>query len=515
MSMAGLLTRARDACAGCVILNHFAHKLHTSSPTDVYIKSIVHMRARELQISCKGIYLVRGRWQQRGGLRPISGDNILSSSASKALGSAGFISGREKCCRFSTINCADGSCEEEEKKSRGGDSSTTGVVPSSAASPGSEDSRSRNSVSVDSGNGDPCTSGRQGQSSTHSQQGTNWWNSWKKPSKKWDWLWSWKVPVALQLHEIGALLLQLTVVLFLMRLLRPGFPLPGARLSADTRASTVYANVSFSEFLHRVNNNDVESVEIDGVHLTFALRPLARTAALKEQIAKLGLQAHESENAGKGQGGDLAALVQLARSSPASKRVVYTTIRPSDTTTPYEKMIENQVEFGAPDKRSTHFFNSVLMGLLYTGLIAGILGRLPIKFPQRSTGRLRSKKGQVFGGNKDLDRSGTIVFADVAGVDEAKEELEEIVEFLKNPERYSRLGARPPRGVLLVGPPGTGKTLLAKAVAGEADVPFISCSASEFVELYVGMGASRVRDLFSRAKKEAPSIVFIDEIDAV
>jgi len=107
------------------------------------------------------------------------------------------------------------------------------------------------------------------------------------------------------------------------------------------------------------------------------------------------------------------------------------------------------------------------------------------------------------------------MFADVAGVDEAKEELEEIVEFLKNPERYSRLGARPPRGVLLVGPPGTGKTLLAKAVAGEADVPFISCSASEFVELYVGMGASRVRDLFARAKKDAPSIVFIDEIDAV
>lgn len=85
-------------------------------------------------------------------------------------------------------------------------------------------------------------------------------------------------------------------------------------------------------------------------------------------------------------------------------------------------------------------------------------------------------------------------------------------EFLRNPDRYIRLGARPPRGVLLVGLPGTGKTLLAKAVAGEADVPFISCSASEFVELYVGMGASRVRDLFARAKKEAPSIIFIDEV---
>ena len=108
-----------------------------------------------------------------------------------------------------------------------------------------------------------------------------------------------------------------------------------------------------------------------------------------------------------------------------------------------------------------------------------------------------------------------MTFADVAGVDEAKEELEEIVAILKAPERYTRLGARPPTGVLLVGPPGTGKTLLAKAVAGEAGVPFFSVAASEFVELYVGMGASRVREVFGRAKAAAPSIVFIDEIDAV
>ncbi len=108
-----------------------------------------------------------------------------------------------------------------------------------------------------------------------------------------------------------------------------------------------------------------------------------------------------------------------------------------------------------------------------------------------------------------------VKFDDVAGVDEAKEEVKEIVDFLKYPERYIELGAKIPKGVLLVGPPGTGKTLLAKAVAGEADVPFFSVSGSSFIEMFVGVGASRVRDLFEQAKKEAPSIIFIDEIDAI
>jgi len=106
-------------------------------------------------------------------------------------------------------------------------------------------------------------------------------------------------------------------------------------------------------------------------------------------------------------------------------------------------------------------------------------------------------------------------FADVAGVDEAKAELAEIVDFLKNPKKYQRLGGRIPKGVLLVGPPGTGKTLLARAVAGEADVPFFTLSGSEFVEMFVGVGASRVRDLFEQAKDKAPCIIFIDELDAI
>ncbi|MDD4617329.1 MAG: ATP-dependent zinc metalloprotease FtsH [Alphaproteobacteria bacterium] len=113
--------------------------------------------------------------------------------------------------------------------------------------------------------------------------------------------------------------------------------------------------------------------------------------------------------------------------------------------------------------------------------------------------------------NKDTG----VTFADVAGVDEAKEELEEIIDFLKSPEKYSRLGGRIPKGVLLVGPPGTGKTLLAKAVAGEAKVPFYSISGSEFIEMFVGVGAARVRDLFEQARNNAPAIIFIDELDAL
>ena len=124
-----------------------------------------------------------------------------------------------------------------------------------------------------------------------------------------------------------------------------------------------------------------------------------------------------------------------------------------------------------------------------------------------SFGKARYKKGS--------DNEKKVTFKDVAGADEEKEELEEIVDFLKNPKEFNALGARIPKGVLLVGPPGTGKTLLAKAVAGEADVPFFSISGSDFVEMYVGVGASRVRSLFDDAKKNAPAIIFIDEIDAV
>jgi len=127
-------------------------------------------------------------------------------------------------------------------------------------------------------------------------------------------------------------------------------------------------------------------------------------------------------------------------------------------------------------------------------------------------------KAMAFGKSRArlmTDKSKKVTFADVAGIDEAKAELEEIIDFLKDPKKYTKLGGRIPKGLLLVGPPGTGKTLLARAIAGEAEVPFLSISGSDFVEMFVGVGASRVRDLFSQAKKNAPCIVFIDEIDAV
>src|ERR1700676_3783506 len=113
------------------------------------------------------------------------------------------------------------------------------------------------------------------------------------------------------------------------------------------------------------------------------------------------------------------------------------------------------------------------------------------------------------------EKQGRVTFDDVAGIDEAKSELQEIVEFLKDPQKFQRLGGKIPKGVLLVGPPGTGKTLIARAVAGEANVPFFTISGSDFVEMFVGVGASRVRDMFEQGKKHSPCIIFIDEIDAV
>ncbi len=160
-----------------------------------------------------------------------------------------------------------------------------------------------------------------------------------------------------------------------------------------------------------------------------------------------------------------------------------------------------------------------------SGLTAFILSLLPfllligvwVYFMNRMQG---GGRGGAMGFGKSrakllTEKHGRVTFDDVAGIDEAKEELEEIVEFLRNPQKFSRLGGKIPKGALLVGPPGTGKTLLARAIAGEAGVPFFTISGSDFVEMFVGVGASRVRDMFEQAKKNAPCIVFIDEIDAV
>lgn len=156
---------------------------------------------------------------------------------------------------------------------------------------------------------------------------------------------------------------------------------------------------------------------------------------------------------------------------------------------------------------------SGIMGLvLSTGMLIGTFAWLA-KF-SNAGGGLGMAMGKSNARVYSRGKTG-ITFADVAGVDEAKQELQEVVDFLANGEKYRKIGAKIPKGILLVGPPGTGKTLLAKAIAGEAGVPFLSMSGSEFVELYVGVGASRVRDLFNQAKRQAPCIVFIDELDAI
>lgn len=160
---------------------------------------------------------------------------------------------------------------------------------------------------------------------------------------------------------------------------------------------------------------------------------------------------------------------------------------------------------------------SWLINLLPTVLLIGAMVLFWVFFMRRMNAQMGADKTMGFGKAKvrKADTRKKTTFADVAGADEEKEEMEEIVDFLKDPKKFNDLGARIPKGVLLVGPPGTGKTLLARAVAGEAGVPFFSISGSDFVEMFVGVGASRVRDLFGEAKKEAPAIIFIDEIDAV
>ena len=180
---------------------------------------------------------------------------------------------------------------------------------------------------------------------------------------------------------------------------------------------------------------------------------------------------------------------------------------------------ENGVRVGPNGVRVTVREPSAAGNLLYSALnlVPLVLfgGLLILLFRQAQGANNQAfnfgkSRARLFGGNRP-----TVTFNDVAGVDEAKQELQEVVEFLKYPEKFAALGARIPKGVLLVGPPGTGKTLISKAVAGEAGVPFFSISGSEFVEMFVGVGASRVRDLFDQAKRNAPCIVFIDEIDAV
>ena len=186
----------------------------------------------------------------------------------------------------------------------------------------------------------------------------------------------------------------------------------------------------------------------------------------------------------------LTEMSELLEQQKQSGVLEYYTLSPKEPFSPYDLILP-----------------LVLAGLVLLFVWGIFMSRANNNNPLQNFGKARTVLG-VPDGKK-------VTFADVAGADEEKEELQEVVDFLKNPEKFTQIGARIPHGMLLVGPPGTGKTLLARAVAGEADVQFLSISGSDFVEMYVGVGASRVRDLFEQAKKVAPAIIFIDEIDAV
>ena len=177
-----------------------------------------------------------------------------------------------------------------------------------------------------------------------------------------------------------------------------------------------------------------------------------------------------------------------------------------------DKPIEFDYQAGTSNSWLVSMLPSLLLTLGFVVLMVIMFRKMSTSISSENNKAMSFGKARIKRGDEQTKK---VTFKDVAGADEEKEELTEIVEFLKNPNEFSNLGARIPKGVLLVGPPGTGKTLLAKAVAGEADAPFFSISGSDFVEMYVGVGASRVRDLFKEAKKTQPSIIFIDEIDAV
>ena len=195
-----------------------------------------------------------------------------------------------------------------------------------------------------------------------------------------------------------------------------------------------------------------------------------------------------------------------------------------DSTKFYAKLLETDFEFAAwladqgvdvDVKPASSGFN---FGTLIMLLFFGMIGFFIYMQYRQMNGGGGGRGAMNFGKSRArllTDKHGRVTFADVAGVDEAKEELQEVVEFLQDPSKFQRLGGKIPKGALLVGPPGTGKTLIARAVAGEANVPFFTISGSDFVEMFVGVGASRVRDMFEKAKQNAPCIIFIDEIDAV
>ena len=209
--------------------------------------------------------------------------------------------------------------------------------------------------------------------------------------------------------------------------------------------------------------------------------------------------------------GSRLVIVPKSSSTQYSRLIQYYTVRVQDLKLT-DRLLESGVRFEGEDTSASSSIINFIVGWVLPSVL--MIGLLYMMFSRMGGG------GGIMGVGKSnakvyVQKETGVTFADVAGEDEAKESLVEIVDFLHNPQKYTKIGAKLPKGALLVGPPGTGKTLLAKAVAGEAQVPFYSLSGSDFVEMFVGVGASRVRDLFKQAQQSAPCIIFIDEIDAI
>lgn len=271
--------------------------------------------------------------------------------------------------------------------------------------------------------------------------------------------------------------------------------------------------ITYNEFITMLNNNEIDEVEIKSDRLII----YGKVDESSEEVKKL-------ESAGK-MAGNISMRLFGRRDEESSReaveaakkelRNVYYTGYISD-----DRLLKMLDEKGVTYARSLEGSSGMLEFFLWNILPLIIIFGL-IFFFTRSLSKKMGGGGGIMGIGQsnakmyNMENKTGVTFADVAGQEEAKESLDEIVDFLHHPEKYTAIGAKQPKGALLVGPPGTGKTLLAKAVAGEANVPFFSLSGSEFVEMFVGVGASRVRDLFKQASAKAPCIIFIDEIDAI
>ena len=303
----------------------------------------------------------------------------------------------------------------------------------------------------------------------------------------------------LRLPPLGSLILMGVGVIFFIYLI----------YYYTNRSNDEVPIVPYSEFLEKVENDKVARVKIGNRLILYQLKSLSLLSPSQDLLPLPESPLDESNNSSNPLHGSTASTPSQRQPSSNGGKVLGTI--PIDDPNLPMLLREKGVMFEAAPPPKNSWVSTLLAWVIPPVILVLAMQLLLYRNEDRGSLAFSKSKAKVYVEGE----AARITFADVAGAEEAKTELVEIVEFLKNPDRFSRIGARIPKGVLLVGPPGTGKTLLAKAVAGEADVTFFSISASEFVELFVGTGAARVRDLFEQAKKQAPCIIFIDELDAI